>query len=259
MTENRWKILYIREISNYFNTPIGYVFATSCLFFNFLFFFIGVFDLIPGFFDARQASIRSYMNLLPLTFILMVPAVSMRIWAEERKSGTIEILATLPVTEIDLVVAKFLAAWTFVAGIVFASLPLAISVWFIGDLDWGTTLAMYLGSLLMAGAYVSMGMVISALTREQIVAFILIFFVSLFMFLGNYFILNRHLPRAIEIPAGDGHIYLPSLAGIIAFFTHSHHYASFSRGVVDLGDTVYYLSFMALMIFINVWLLRRER
>lgn len=245
MQKTSLKILYTRELSSYFNTPIGYVFAITCLFFNFLFFFLGVFDLVPGFWDARVATIRSYMNLLPVTFILMVPAVSMRIWAEERKNGTLELLATLPFRDTDLVFAKFFAAWTFVGGLVIASLPLAFSIWWIGDLDWGTSLALYFGSILMAGAYVAVGMVISALTKEQIVAFILIFFASLFMFLSNYFIIHQHMS--------------PAVARAVGFFSLSYHFASFSRGLLDFGDIIYYSSFIGLLLFINILILRRER
>lgn len=238
--------LYWRELRNYFNTPIGYVFAVACLLFNFGFFFLGIAPLVPAFWDAQTASIRGYLALLPATFILFVPAVTMRIWAEERKSGTIELLSTLPLRESDLVLAKFAAAWTYVSAIVLASLPLALSVYWIGEnFDWGALFTMYVGSILMAGAYVSMGMVISATTREQIVAFILIFIVSALMFLANYYLIRQHIP--------------PSAAGVVGFFTLGYHYDSFSRGVVDLSDLFFFLSFTALMLGINVWILRRER
>ncbi len=248
MLQSEWKILYGRELRNYFNTPIGYVFATACLFFNFLFFFLGLIPpIVPAFFETGTADLRGYFNLLPITFILLVPAITMRTWAEEHKAGTIELLSTLPLREVDLVVAKFAAAWTYVSALIIASLPLAISVWFIGDgFDWGNLFTMYVGSILMAGAYVSTGLVISALTREQIVAFILIFFVSLFMFLTNYYLIIRQ-----HVSSGIG--------SVLGFFSHSYHYASFSRGVLDLGDVFYYLSFMALMLAINVWVLRSER
>jgi ABC-2 type transport system permease protein len=111
--------------------------------------------------------------------------------------------------------------------------------------DWGTTLTMYIGALLMAGAYVSMGMVISALTKEQIVAFILIFFLSLAMFISNYWIVSQHMS--------------PAIARFVGFFSHSYHNATFSRGLLDSADVLYYVSFMAMMIAVNVWLLRRER
>ena len=239
------KYIFWRELRNYFNTPIGYVFLVSCLFFNFLFFFLGLGGLVPPFWEARVASVQAYMNLLPVTFILLVPAVTMRIWAEERKAGTIEILATLPLTTLDLVLGKFLAAWAFVSSVIVASLPLALSIAIIGDPDWGTTITTYIGSILMAGAYVSLGMVISAETREQIVAFILIFFVSVCMFFSNYMALSSSLPE--------------SFVAVIGFFSLGYHYASFGNGLIDSRDLVYYLSFIALMIALNVWLLRRER
>ena len=239
------RYIFQREFSNYFNTPIGYVFGVTCLFFNFLFFFLGIFDIVPAFFETREATIRSYMNLLPLTFILMVPAISMRIWSEERKSGSIELLRTLPLTDLQLVAGKFLAAWAFVSGLIAASIPLAVSISMLGNMDVGTTITLYIGSLLMAGAYVSMGMVISVLTREQIVAFILIFFSGLYMFASNYYIISQHLN--------------PGIARAMGFFSHSYHFSSFSRGIIDTGDTVYYISFMGLMIAVNVWALRKER
>lgn len=242
------KHLFKRELSNYFNTPIGYVFGVACLFVNFALFFLGVWfipDVFPAFWDARVASVRAYLNLLPVTYMLMVPAVSMRIWAEERKSGTIELISTLPLRDIELVLAKFLAAWVYVGLLVAASIPLALTIRVLGSLDLGTTLSLYLGSVLMAGAYVSTGMVISALTREQIVAFILTFFASVYMFLANYYIVSQHLK--------------PAAARVIGFFSHSYHFMSFSRGLVDAGDVTYYISFIGLMLAVNVWILRSER
>ncbi len=239
------RVVFRRELRNYFNTPIGYVFGVTCLFFNFLFFFFGLLGVIPEFWASKEATIRGYMNLLPVSFILMIPAVSMRIWAEERKQGTLELLATLPLRDIELVLGKFFAAWIFVSGLVVAALPLAITVWLLGPIDWGTTLAMMFGSFLMAGAYVATGMVISALTREQIVAFIVTFFVSLLMFISNYFVITEHLPDRA--------------ARVVGFFSHSFHFGPFSRGVIELGDLVYYVSFITAMVALNVAILRRER
>ena len=248
MPNQNIKILFLREIRNYFNTPIGYVFAVTCLFFNFLFFFLGLAGIIPEFWTIRQASIRGYLDLLPVTFILLVPAISMRIWAEEYKTGTIELLSSLPFKDRELVLGKFLAAWSVTGGLVLASIPLALSIWALDwgkSMDLGVTMSMYLGSLLMAGAYVAVGMVISALTREQIVAFILLFFISLLMFISNYFIVSQHLP--------------PMLGRLLGFFSLSYHFSSFSRGLLDLGDIVYYVSFITLMLTVNIWILRRER
>lgn len=239
------KTVYQREIRNYFNTPIGYVFGIAALLINFSFFFLGVFNVVPAFWEAGEATIRGYMYLLPVTFILMVPAVSMRLWSEEKKQGTFELLMTLPLTDLELVLAKFLAAWTFVSGLILAAVPLTISIALMGRMDYGTTVTLFLGAILMAGAYVSMGMLLSALTREQVVAFILIFAASLFMFLTNYFVISRHMD--------------PVVARFVGFFSHSYHFSSFASGVIHPGDIIYYLSFMGLMIAGNIRILRRER
>ena len=246
MLRREWIYLYKKEFYNYFNTPIGYVFLVVCLLVNFSFFFLGIMGLVPPFWETHQANIRGYMTLLPVSFILFVPAVTMRLWSEERKSGTIEVLRTLPFNNIDLILSKFLAAWTFVSILIFASLPLCLITWILGDhFDYGTHLCMYIGATLMAGAYVSMGLVLSAITREQIVAFILIFLASFFMFISNYYILNQHL---------EVHI-----ANFIGFFSHSYHYSSFGRGMLVWSDIFYFISFITLMLSINAWILRRER
>lgn len=238
-----FKQLYKKELLSFFNTPSGYVFMVITLFFNFLFFFLGIFDLIPGFWDGQMASIESYMNLLPFTYILLVPAVTMRVWAEERKSGTIEILKTLTFNEYELVLAKFFATWTFVSLIILSSLPLTFSIALMGMMDWGKTITLYIGSILMSGAYVSIGLVASSLTKEQIVAFIITFFISLFMFLSNYYLLAQHLP--------------PEWNFFIGFFTISYHFTSFSKGMILLSDVVYYISFILLMIYINKEIVKR--
>lgn len=243
MNTKSFKYLYKKELLSFFNTPSGYVFMVITIFFNFLFFFLGIFDLIPGFWDAQSASIESYMNLLPFTFILLVPAVTMRIWAEERKSGTIEILKTLPYTEFQLVFAKFLGCWTFVSLIILSAIPLTLSISLMGLMDWGKTFTLYLGSILMAGAYVSIGMVASALTKEQIVAFIITFFISLFMFLSNYYLLSQHLP--------------PEWNFFLGFLSISYHFSSFSKGLILFSDVVYYISFIGLMIYINIELIKK--
>ena len=145
-----------------------------------------------------------------------------------------------------MVVAKFAAAWVFVSILIYASLPLAMFTWIFGEnFDWGSTIAMYVGATLMAGAYVSSGLVLSTLTREQVVAFVMIFIMGMFMFLSNYYVVSRHLN--------------PDLARVIGFFSHSYHYNSFSRGLIRFSDVFYYTSFITLMLTINIWLLRKER
>jgi ABC-2 type transport system permease protein len=237
-------VIFKREFQNYFNTPIGYVFAVVALFLNLFFFFHGIFGSIPAFWEARIASVESFMKLLPFTFVLLIPAVTMRLWAEERRQGTIELLRTMPFTELDLVLGKLFGAWAFVTLLILASVPLTVSVWLMGRLDAGATFALYLGSILMGGAYVSLGMFISSFTGEQIVAFVTTFFFSLVFFLINLYLIGQHLP--------------PGIASFLSFFSLSFHFNSFSRGLIDLSDTIFYLSFMALMVFLNVLRLREE-
>lgn len=237
-------VLFKREFQNYFNTPIGYVFAVVMLFLNLVFFFYGIFGSIPAFWEARIASVESFMKLLPFTFILLIPAVTMRLWAEERRSGTIELLRTMPFTELDLVLGKLFGAWAYVSLLILASLPLTINIWMMGRLDVGATFALYLGSILMGGAYVSLGMLVSSFTKEQIVAFVITFFFSLTFFLMNLYLIGQHLP--------------PAVASFVSFFSLSFHFNSFSRGLIDLSDTIFFLSFMALMVVLNVLRLRQE-
>ncbi len=241
-----WRYIFWRELRYYFNTPIGYVFLVVALFVNFLFFFLGFFGIVQPYFSLRTASIQGYMTMLPVTFILLVPAITMRIWAEEIKSGTIETIRTLPINDISLCFAKFLAASLIVMIVVFASLPMAIFTWLVGEgFDWGQTFSMYFGSTLMVGAYVSSGMVLSALTKEQIAAFILIFLMSVFMFFSNFFIINQHLPQF--------------LAEFVGFFSYSYHYLNFSLGAINVADVVYYLSFIGFMLFLNVHQLKKMK
>jgi ABC-2 type transport system permease protein len=241
-----WKTLYWRELRSYVNTPIGYVFAVICLLLAFFLFFQGFF-VVPSFWRAQEASIKGFFTLLPGIFPLLIPAISMRLWAEERKTGTLELLSTLPFRDWELVVAKFLAAWSVVASVVLASIPLALTTAIIGDnFDWGAHLAMYCGALLMAGAYVSMGMVVSALTREQIVAFLVVFGLSIGMLIMQFF---ATITAQID----------SSVARAFGYFSPSYHHSSFGDGLIQFSDVFYYATFIGLMLALNVWILRRER
>ena len=243
-TNTNISVIFKREFQNYFNTPIGYVFAVVMLFINFLFFFFGIFGSVPAFWEARIASVESFMKLLPFTFVLLIPAVTMRLWAEERRGGTMELLRTMPFTEFDLVLGKLFGAWAYVSLLILASLPLTISIWTMGRLDVGATFALYFGSILMAGAYVSLGMLVSMFTKEQIVAFVITFFLSLSFFLMNLYLIGQHLS--------------PAVASFVGFFSLSYHFNGFSRGMIDFSDTMFFVSFIALMVVLNVIRLRKE-
>ena len=157
-----------RELAGYFSTPVAYVFIVIFLAMaSALTFYVG------AFFERQQASLEAFFSFHPWLYLFLIPAVAMRLWAEERKSGTIELLMTMPMSTTAAVLGKFLAAWLFVAVALALTFPLWITVNILGEPDNGVILAGYLGSLLMAGAFLAIGSCLSAITRNQVVAFIL--------------------------------------------------------------------------------------
>ncbi|MFM7297468.1 MAG: ABC transporter permease [Planctomycetota bacterium] len=231
-------VLFKRELAGYFSTPVAYVFI--CIFLllcGILTFYLG------NFYDAGQATLGSaFFEFHPILYIVLIPAISMRLWAEERKQGTIELLMTLPVTLPQLVLSKFLAAWAF-AGIALAlTFPLWITVNYLGDPDNGVILASYLASWLMAGGYLAMGACISAVTKNQVIAFVLaVITCMLFLIPG--------LPQVSEGLAG----VLPSeaLVEAVRSFSFMTHFGAIARGVVALRDLVFFASVIGVFLFMN--------
>src|SRR5512132_2135681 len=157
-----------RELAGYFSTPVAYVFIVIFLALSgALTFYVG------GFFERRQASLETFFSFHPWLYLFLIPAVAMRLWAEERKSGTIELLMTMPLSTTSAVLGKFVAAWVFVAVALALTFPLWITVNILGEPDNGVILAGYVGCLLVAGAYLALGAAVSALTKNQVVAFVL--------------------------------------------------------------------------------------
>ncbi len=220
-----------KELKAYFNSPIAYIFITVYLVLtNWLFFM--------SFFVINQADMRSYFNLLPWIFLFFVPAVTMRMWAEEKKLGTIELLLTWPVKDAEVVMGKFLAAWAFLTITVLCSITLPITMAFLGDPEAGPILASYLGALLMGAAYLAIGLFISSLTENQIVAFIVAVSCSfLFFIVGEAFVTAR-------VPA--------MLAPVAEYLGIGTHFDSVSRGVIDSRDIIYYASIIGFFLFLNV-------
>lgn len=225
--------IFRRELRSYFATPVAYVFIVIFLLMSGAFtFYMG------GFYERGQADLQPFFSFHPWLYLFLVPAVSMRMWAEERKSGTIELLLTLPVTLWQAVSGKFLAAWAFIAMALVLTFPIWLTVNYLGDPDNGVIFASYVGSLLMAGAFLAIGSCISATTRNQVVAFILTV-VACFLLLLAGFPLVLDVFRAIA-PQG----VVDAIAGL-SFLTH---FASISKGVIDLRDLVYFV------LMIGVWL-----
>ncbi len=225
--------IFRRELAGYFATPVAYVFiAIFLIMASAMCFYLG------GFFERGQADLAAFFSFHPWLYLFLVPAVAMRLWAEERKSGTIELLLTLPVTTWQAVLGKFLAAWAFIGIALLLTFPVWVTVNYLGDPDNGVIIAGYVGSLLMAGAFLAIGSCLSAATRNQVIAFILTVVVCFLLLLAGYPLVldffSAWAPQAIV----DG-------IASISFLTH---FQAISKGVIDLRDLVYF----ALMI--GAWL-----
>lgn len=229
-------IIARRELAGYFATPVAYVFIVVFLVLNAaLTFFLG------NFFDRGQADLQSFFMWHPWLYLFLIPAVTMRLWAEERRQGTIELLLTLPVTLAEVVIGKFLAAWAFTAVALVLTVPIWITVNVLGDPDNGVIVAGYIGSLLMAGAFLAIGAAISSLTKNQVIAFVLAAAVCfVFTVAGSPVVLGFFSGWA---PAG--------LVELIASFSVMSNFQSIQRGVFDVASLVFYLSTIALFLFGN--------
>jgi ABC-2 type transport system permease protein len=223
-------IIFRREFASYFATPLAIVFMVIFLF------LAGVFAFyLGGFYERGQADLAAFFNFHPWLYLFFVPALSMRLWSEERKSGTIELLTTLPVTLTQAVLGKFLAAWG-IAGLALAlTFPIWLTVNYLGDPDNGTILAAYCGSLLMAGGFLAIGSCLSAVTKSQVIAFIVTALVCFAFLLSGF-------PPLVAIFQG----WVPqALVDAIASFSFLTHFTSISKGVIDLRDLVYFGALIA--------------
>src|SRR5210317_1622408 len=214
-----------RELSGYFSTPVAWVFIVIFLVMS------GVFTFYIGsFYERGIADLEPFFQFHPWLYLFLVPAIGMRLWAEERRSGTVELLLTLPLTAWQAVVGKFLAAWFFVGAALLLTFPVWLTVNYLGQPDNGVIFAGYIGSWLMAGGFLAIGSCMSALTRNQVVAFIL----SVVVCFG---FLISGLPMITDLFS----TWAPqSLLDAIADFSFLAHFSTISRGVIDIRDLVYF-------------------
>lgn len=229
-----------RELAGYFTTPVAYVFIVIFLAVSGAFtFYIG------GFFDRGQADLQPFFSFHAWLYLLLIPAISMRLWAEERKSGTIELLMTLPVTALEAVIGKFVAAWLF-AGVALAlTFPLWITVNYLGDPDNGVIVASYIGSFVMAGAFLAIGASISALTKNQVIAFIIGATVCfLFTMSGVELVLDYFRGWAPDL-----------MVETIASMSFLTNFQAISKGVIDVRQIVYFGSLIFVWLWINLLIL----
>ncbi len=219
-----------RELAGYFATPVAYVFILIFLLLASAFtFYLG------GFYERGQADLAPFFNFHPWLYLFLIPAISMRLWAEERKSGSVELLLTQPVTLWQAVLGKFFAAWAFTALALALTFPVWITVNYLGSPDNGVILAAYIGSLLMAGAFLAIGSCMSALTRNQVVAFILAVVVCFaFLLAGFPLVLDAFRAWAPQ-----------PLIDAIASLSFLTHFESIAKGVLDARDLLYFALTMA--------------
>ena len=222
-----------RELQGYFSTPIAYVFIVIFLILSGVFaFYLG------GLYERNQADLTPFFNFHPWLYLFLVPAVSMRMWSEERRSGNIELLMTLPVKQRDLVLGKFISAWLFIAIALFFTFPMWLSINYLGEPDNGLIFASYVGSLLMAGAFLAIGSCVSVASKNQVIAFILTAVICFVFLLAG-------MPIVLDFFSA----WLPQfLVDSIASTSFLTHYASINKGVLDLGDLLYFA------LVITVWL-----
>ncbi|MBQ76315.1 MAG: ABC transporter permease [Gammaproteobacteria bacterium] len=231
-------IVLKREFASYFATPIAYVFILIFLILS------GVFTFYLGnFYERQQADLSPFFNFHPWLYLFLVPAVSMRLWSEERKSGTIELLMTLPLTKYDAIVGKFLAAWFFTGIALLLTFPLWVTVNYLGEPDNGVILASYIGSWLMAGGFLAIGSCASALSKSQVIAFIICGVTCLLFILAGFpLVLNSF------------NDWLPAiLVDTIASLSFLTHFTSVSKGVLSLRDMLYFISMIVFwLVFTSV-------
>lgn len=237
-------VIFKRELESYFATPVAYVFIVIFLILSgALTFHLG------NFYERGQADLSPFFNFHPWLYLFLVPAISMRLWAEERKSGSIELLLTLPVSMLEAVIGKFLAAWLFTGLALLLTFPIWITANYLGNPDNGVIFAAYAGSLLMAGGFLAIGACISATTKNQVIAFI-ISVVICFAFLLSGFSIVLDFFRA----------WAPQYAvDAIASLSFLTHYTSISKGVIDLRDIIYFATLIGGWLYANAVVLEMKK
>ena len=221
------KSIFKREFRSYFATPIALIFLVVFLMLTGFFTF-----KLGGFYEMGQASLNSFFAWHPWLYLFIVPAVSMRLWAEEKRSGTVELLFTMPVTLFEAMLGKFLAAWVFIGLALLLTFPMVVTVCYLGSPDFGPIITGYLGSFLMAGAFLAVGLFASALTSNQVISFVVAVFMCLVLVLLGY---NPALePLAQLLPS--------SLVQLISMLSAPYHFEAVQRGVISIGNLIYFVS-----------------
>jgi len=235
--------IFKREFLGYFRAPVAYVFLIAFLVISVSL----AFSRYGGFFRAGTAGLESYFVFFPWLFMFLVPAVGMRLWSEEKRSGTAELLFTLPVTTLEAVLGKFFAGWAFLALAILLSFPMACTIGYLGSPDWGVVLTTYFGAILMAGSYLGVCSLTSALTKSQVISFVLsLGACAVILFLG-FSSFTDTLEKTLPLPVADA----------LANFSFITHFDAFTKGIIDPKDVVFFLSLTGFTLFLNVVALER--
>jgi ABC-2 type transport system permease protein len=232
---NIWHI-FRRELAGYFVTPVAYVFLVIFLA------LAGAFTFYLGnFFERGQADLQAFFGFHPWLYLFMMPAIAMRVWSEERKTGTIELFLTLPISMGEAVLGKFLAAWVFAGIALVLTFPLWITINYLGNPDNGIVFASYIGSWLMAGGYLAIGAFVSAMTKNQVIAFVVAAALCfLFTVSGSTMVLNFFAGWAPK-----------AIVDVVSSFSFLTHFNAISRGVIDIRDLVFFATLIAGFLFAN--------
>ena len=241
------KTIAKRELKAYFASPVAYVFIVIFLLLNGFFTF-----MVGGFFQRGTASLaESFFYWHPWFYLFLVPAVGMRLWADERRVGTLELLLTMPIAPWEAIVGKFLASWLFLGIALVLTFPVVITVNYLGSPDNGVILSGYVGSWLMAGAYLAVSCITSAITRSQVVSFIVSVVACLFLILAGF-------PPVINLLQGLPH-HWQWLAEAVTSFSVITHFGGFQKGVLDSRDVIFFLSVIGFSLFTTSVILRTHR
>ena len=241
---NIW-IIAKRELSGYFNSPIAYVFIVIFLLLMGFFTF-----MMGGFFRSNEASLGAFFVWHPWLYMLLVPAIGMRLWAEERKQGTMELLMTMPLTANQAVIGKFLAGWIFLGLALLLTCPMPITLYYLGSPDGGPMATGYVGSFLMAGAYLAVASMTSSFTRNQVISFITSLVICLLLVLSGY-------PPVTNLLLKWG--AANSLVEFASAFSVMFHFESLQRGVIDFRDLLYFASVIVFCLFTTNLVLKNQR
>ena len=242
-----WRTIWTigrRELAGYFISPVAYVFLVIFLLLTGFFTFT-----VGAFFERGEASLTPFFVWHPWLYLVLVPAVGMRLWSEERRAGTIELLLTMPVATWQAILAKFLASWVFLAIALALTFPVVLTVNYLGSPDNGVIASGYLGSLLLAGAYLAISGMTSAMTRNQVVAFILAVMICLFLILCGFPPVTDLLVRWAS----------PALVDTVAAFSVMTHFQGFEKGVIDTRDLLFFLSVIGYALFATGVIIRSHR